>query len=377
LKLLLSTVLLTAVALARPLSAQLPDTAEPTVVRGIFNWIHSTADAERAFGFYRDVLGIELARSPFAGPAPAGAGPERIRPLADARGDPLIWDLTNTKGSRARTVFMRAPNTPFGLELSEFVDIARDTRAPNPWDPGASVLIFGVRALDEVVDKLTARRAPVVTLGGAPVTTRAGRSILVRDPDGYLIEVRQASPAEVAAARSPHPVVTTSIGLTVADTQTALRFYRDLLGFTVRATWQANAEERTLRGLAEGEIEQTAMLIPGTAESVILSEFDLAATDGPSPGARPETGSATGTGVTANPFHWRIQDVGAPQFQLEVRGLDTLIEDTRKAGYRFLSVGAKPIQRPFGRFVFAIDPDGVLVEFAEPDGDREGRRGLR
>jgi catechol 2,3-dioxygenase-like lactoylglutathione lyase family enzyme len=378
-KLELAIALLTATGLAAPLAAQptlaARAAAEPTVVRGIYNWVHSTADAERAFPFYRDVLGIELARSPFAGSAPANAAPERIRPLADAIGDPLIWDLTDTKGSRARTVFMRAPNTPFGLELSEFADIARDTRRPNPWDPGASMLIFAVRALDEVVEKLTARGTPVVTLGGTPVSTRAGRSILVRDPDGYLIEVRQASPGEVAGAQSPHQVVTTSIGLTVADTATALRFYQGLLGFTVRATWHANEDERRLHGLAGGEIEQTAMLIPGTAESVILSEFNLAAADSPNRGAQSEL--ATGTRFVANPFRWRIQDVGAPQFQLEVDGLDALIEQTREAGYRFLSVDAKPIQRPFGRFVFAIDPDSVLVEFAEPNGDRNGRRGRR
>jgi catechol 2,3-dioxygenase-like lactoylglutathione lyase family enzyme len=66
------------------------------------------------------------------------------------------------------------------------------------------------------------------------------------------------------------------------------------------------------------------------------------------------------------PFEWRVQDVGAPQFQLEVAGLDALLERTARAGYRFLSVGGEPIQRPFGRFVFAIDPDGILVEFVEP-----------
>jgi len=208
--------------------------AEPAAVHGIYNWIHSTADAERAFAFYHDVLGIELARSPFAGPAPANAAPERIRPLADAAPDPLIWDLTDTQGSRARTAFMRTPNTPFGLELSEFVDIPRGTRHPNPWDPGASVLIFRVRDLDSVVSRLDARGAPAVTLGGKPVSTRTGRSLLVRDPDGYLVQVSQASPSEIAGAQSPDQVVSTSIGLTVADTKTALRFYQGLLRFSVR-----------------------------------------------------------------------------------------------------------------------------------------------
>ena len=104
-------------------------------VRGIYNWIHSTGDAERAFAFYHDVFGIELARSPFArraGQRAAGA----IRPASQAGSDPLVWDLTNTHGSRFRTVFMRAANTPFGLELSEFFDIPRGERRAEPVGSG-------------------------------------------------------------------------------------------------------------------------------------------------------------------------------------------------------------------------------------------------
>jgi feruloyl esterase len=44
-------------------------------VRGLHNWIH-TGNAERSFAFDRDVFGIELARSPFAGSASASARPE-------------------------------------------------------------------------------------------------------------------------------------------------------------------------------------------------------------------------------------------------------------------------------------------------------------
>ena len=122
-------------------------------VRGLYNWIHGTGNAERSFAFYQDVFGVELTRSPFAGPAPANAPPERIRPAAEAGSDPLVWDLTNTHGSRFRTVFMRAPNTPFGLELSEFFDVPRGERPANPWDPGAPTLVFTVRDLGAVVAK--------------------------------------------------------------------------------------------------------------------------------------------------------------------------------------------------------------------------------
>jgi predicted enzyme related to lactoylglutathione lyase len=316
-------------------------------VLGIFNWIHGTGDADRAFAFYHDVFGIEFARSPFAGSGPAA--PEPIRPAAQAGSDPLVWDLTSTHGSRFRTVFMRAPNTPFGLELSEFFDIARSDRAPTPWDPGASTLIFLVRDLDAVAARLKGRGAPIVTLGGAPVTTRGGRALLVRDPDGCLIEVRQAPPAAVSRATAPGDVIETTIGITVASRQRAREFYETLLGFTTTATRTASAAELRLRGLSRGALTETAMTIPGTSIHVLLFEFTLPA----------------GTTPPAKPFDWKLQDVGSPQFQLEVSGLDALIDRTTHAGYRFLSVGARPIQRAFGRFVFAIDPDAVLVEFVE------------
>ena len=321
--------------------------AEPTVVHGLYNWVHSTADAERAFAFYHDVLGIELAASPFV---PNAAAPEGIRPWSAVISDELIWDLTNTHGSRARTVFMRAPNTPFGLELSEFIEIEREHRPPNPYDPGASRLIFGVRNFDAVAAKLAARAAPVVTLRSRPVTVRGERALLVRDPDGYLPEIREASP-EVIARAAPGEIVTTAIGLTVDDTGRALELYRGLLGFAVSDTWEADVSELALNGLSGGRLVETAAVIPGSAIEVVFADFDLA-------------------GVAANPFRWRIQDVGSPQFQLEVRGLDGLLERTRAAGYRFLSVGGRPIQRPFGRFVFLLDADNILVEYAEPAAGR-------
>ena len=320
------------------------------VARGLYNWIHSTGDAERSFAFYRDIFGIELARSPFAPAARADARPELIRPVAQAGSDPLVWDLTGTHGSRFRTVFMRAPNTPFGLELSEFVDIPRGDRPANPWDPGASKIVFAVRDLDVIVGRLRSRRAPVVTLGGAAIDTAQGRAILVRDPDGYLVEARQASAAAVSAAKADGAVIETSIWISVARLDRALAFYEGLLGFTVRSTRTADTAELRVNGVTDARLTQVETSIPGIDTTVVLAEFAL-------PAASKQR---------AVPFEWRVQDVGAPQFQLEVAGLDALLERTTRAGYRFVSAGAKPIQRPFGRFVFAIDPDGILVEFVEP-----------
>lgn len=334
--------LIAACVMLPPFVAQ-PQASRESPVRGLYNWIHTTFDAERTFAFYRDVLGIELASSPFVG---AGAPPEGIRSVADSRSDELVANLTNTPGARFRTVFMRAPNTPFGLELSEFFDIDRSGRLANAWDPGASRLVFTVRDLDSVVARL--RAAPIVTVGAAPVVTTAGRAILARDPDGYLVELRQASPRQIAAA-APGEVIDTAIGITVADLDRAMAFYGDLLGFELGERRSGGAAELRLNGLDSGELTTLTTSIPGIGAAVHFSAFRVPRDAPP-----------------ASPFRWRIQDLGAPQFQLQVTGLDALLDRTAAAGYGFLSVGGRPIQRPFGRFVFAIDADGVLVEYVEP-----------
>jgi hypothetical protein len=106
---------------------------------------------------YHEIFGVELAPSPFAG-VTAGTPPDPIRPASQ---DPLRSDLTNMHGPRFRTVSMRAPNTPFGVELSEFIDIARSYLALNPWDPVAATLILSVRDLDAVAGRLKDRSAPL------------------------------------------------------------------------------------------------------------------------------------------------------------------------------------------------------------------------
>jgi catechol 2,3-dioxygenase-like lactoylglutathione lyase family enzyme len=353
----LSTTLLAMLAAAcapAPETAPVADEAaapaavvESPVAQGLYNWIHSTSDGVRAFAFYRDVLEIELVRSPFGPPAPVDAPPPEIGPVPETFPDQLLWNLTDTEGARFRNVFMEAPNTAFGLELSEFFGIPRNEQPVDAWDLGASRLIFHVRNLDDVLARAAAADAPSVTVGGDPVDTPDGRAVLVRDPDGYLIQLVQASDTDIAAA-GPGLIMGTTIGLTVADTETSLRYYRDLLNFEVGPTRTAVDAELALNGLEGGTLRQTPITIAGAGVTVLLHEFTL-----------PD-------GVSADTLTWRIEDVGSPQFQLQVRDLDALIPRTLEAGYRFLSVGAEPIQRAFGRFVFALDPDGVLVEYVEP-----------
>ncbi len=325
-------------------------TASSATVTGIFNWIHSTADLDRGYAFYHEVFGLEMV-SPQFGAIPGAPPPNTIRRRSEAIADPVIGELTNTKGARFRNVFMRLPNAPFGLELSEFNDIETRALRPNFWDPGATTLILEVRDIDAVVAAIRKVRAPIVTLSAEPVnigTARApSRSILVRDPDGYLIQVIQVAPDSLRQGGGADTVIGAAIGISVADLDKERAFYSGILGFDIHsaASFRADKAVLDLIGLRNGRLKLSAAYVPGTRARVEFYEFK---------------------DVSGSPVHLRIQDPGAPQLQLRVRELDQLIERVKEAGYVFVSVGAKPIQRAFGRFVFALDPNSVLVEFVEP-----------
>jgi catechol 2,3-dioxygenase-like lactoylglutathione lyase family enzyme len=169
----------------------------------------------------------------------------------------------------------------------------------------------------------------------------------LRDPDGYLVQVIQASSDSLSHASGSDAVVGAAIGLTVSDLDKERAFYTSMLGFDIHSSpaFRADKPVLDLMGLRNGRLRVSSAYVPGTGARVEFYEFK---------------------DVSASPVRLRIQDPGAPQLQLRVRALDQLINDVQKAGYVFVSVGAKPIQRAFGRFVFAIDPNGVLVEFVEP-----------
>jgi catechol 2,3-dioxygenase-like lactoylglutathione lyase family enzyme len=347
----LSVFVATASAQAPGIPPTAPVNAAPAgVVTGIYNWIHSTADADRGFAFYHDVFGIELVNSPFGPPQP-GAPPPKIRPRSEAAKDELVGDLTDTHGARFRNVFMKLPNTAFGFELSEFNDIPQRTLVPNPWDSGASTLILWVRDIDVVFAAIQKAKASIVTLSGAPLRVSDGkltaRSVLIRDPDGYLIQVVQAAPDQIARLAGTSPVVQAGIGVTVADLEKSKRFYSGILGFDVQSdkSFTHGKPILDLLGLRHGEFRKSSALIPGTEARVEFYEF---------------------RDVFAKSIRWKIQDPGAPQFQFQVRELEPLIEATKAAGFPFVSLGAKPIQRAAGRFIFTQDADGVLVEYMHP-----------
>jgi hypothetical protein len=74
--------------------------------------------------------------------------------------------------------------------LWEFNDIDRTKHVPNVQDPGASALSLQVENLPALLGSIKGAGLPVETPGGEPVPLDQGhRAVLVRSPDGLLIEL--------------------------------------------------------------------------------------------------------------------------------------------------------------------------------------------
>jgi catechol 2,3-dioxygenase-like lactoylglutathione lyase family enzyme len=165
---------------------------QTTPVIQLQNLAHTTESLEKTAPFYRDVLGLKL-----NGTAdPLAQRPQKL--------DEDMSKFTATSGMSFRGATFRIPNATFGFELTEFTGGSRKTVRPNIQDIGAATLALQVRDIEMVVAKVKASGAPVVTLSGAPVNPTGNsnskfREIVVRDPDGFFVELQQPDPLPATA----------------------------------------------------------------------------------------------------------------------------------------------------------------------------------
>ena len=192
------------------------------------NFIHVVSDAERSLAFYRDVMGMDV-QQPAGGQAP----PPGPRPFIAT---PQIVQLYNGgQTAQYRTATAMIAESPMRAELIEFKDVPRAPVAPRIQDPGASFLVLTVRDLDAVLARVKNSGTPTVTAGGQPVSlTRDGvrmRAILVRDPDGFFVQIVQRDPAPQTAAPLDRNVIDVGFGFTVSSTERMMSVFTEAFGF--------------------------------------------------------------------------------------------------------------------------------------------------
>jgi catechol 2,3-dioxygenase-like lactoylglutathione lyase family enzyme len=305
-------------------------------IRSLSHAIHAVEDLDTTLAFYREVFGLNGTPNDFPNPAV-----------------PL---LTDAPGVTLRLSMMPLPGA-MRFELTHFKGLERKPARAAYTDPGAGSLVLYVRDLDAAVANAKKANAPIVTTGGAPVelTTAQGkaRSILLRDPDGFFVQVVQETPAPGAPEGNVHRV---SLAYTMESAEATAKFYGGMMGVDLTGPSAFSKDPATLKlvGAPAGtEFRKLTGILPGPNAYVEFTEF---------------------RGVPRTKFHLRVRDPGAPAMAIQVVNQAGMIAQMKAAGVHIISANQQIVDFGGGTHtIFVEDPNGMNVEIFERTGPAPGR----
>ena len=313
---------------------------QTTPVVQLQNLAHTTESLEKTVPFYRDVLGLPVngARDPLT------QQPQKL--------DEDMSKFTATRGMSFRGATFRIPNASFGFELTEFTGGSRKPVRPGIQDVGAATLVLQLRDMDKVLAKVKASNAAIVTARGVPVNPSGNpnsklREIVVRDPDGFFVELQQPDPLPASAANTTSDILGASVQFSIEDSAKTVAFLRDAMGFNARATGAlgTNPVVADLIGLQEAKWRITHGNIPGTTLDFGLIEY---------------------SGVARAKIVAGAEDPGSPAFTMVVGDVNAAVNQWTKAGGTVATTGGKAIVRANGAGnVFVRDINGLMWELIQ------------
>jgi quinohemoprotein ethanol dehydrogenase len=339
-----------------------PDAVAPASERfsRVWHFGRTTGDLERIIAFYHDLLGLEL----------RGA---RNQPLPFMTNAALDEFVAAPAGAEFRAVHLPIPGASniadpaesISLEAFEYRGIERHGVQPALSDTGVSNLRFIVRDLDGAIAAakrakvafVTAGRAPlsvpapVGETGGTSATGAAGtaRAVMLRDPDGYPVELMQLQPAAPSIAASNSRVLGATMVVVVTDIDSALRFYTGLIGAGTQASaispWRSDDGVERLRGVKRTEHRSAVLSLPGSTLRLELLQF---------------------RGIEQNAYKPSFQDIGHAHIAFYTRDVDGALAQLRALGGSTVSrSGTFTRFNPSLRGFYTRDPDGFFLEVIE------------
>ena len=332
----------TPAVVAQPAGA--PD-AEAGRVREVGAIGLTVSNMERSVAFYRDVLGFEkTSGAEMAGPA--------------------YEDLTGLACLRARVVSMQLGAEH--IELTEF--LAPRGRAAPAGSRSNDVWFQHVAIISNDIEQgyLWLRRHNVRQVSPDPQrlpdwNLMAGgiKAFYFRDPDGHPLEILEFPP-DKGEARWHRPSDRIFLGIdhtaiVVTDTQSSLRFYRDVLGLRVAGESENWGPEQERLNDVVGARLRITTLRAASGPGVELLEY-----------LTPRTGRPAPADSAVNDLvHWHTTVVPADPAATATR--------LRAARVPFVSPGVVMLPDRalgFGAGFLARDPDGHALRVIGPEGVR-------
>ena len=300
--------------------------AQSSAILAAGPYLHLVDDLDRSLAFYRALLGTE----------PGGTAEAR----AWGRNDP-VTEMYGVPGTEIRTATLPVPGSEVAVELVAFRGVERPRVSPNVTDLGAALLLLFVRDLDLALRTVGGQGGTVLTPRGQAVSPRAGnRFVIVRDPDGFFIELLQTDPMPAGAQTGN--VVTARFRTTVDRLERTTTFYQTAFGFSW-PTLRQPAVDPVLSGMAGLPGARTRLAVstvPNTMATFEVVEF---------------------ADAMRRPLTARIHGIGASMFRVRVNDIDRVFAQARAAGAT--SVTPQPVTlKDNRRMVIIRDPDGLFVQ---------------
>jgi catechol 2,3-dioxygenase-like lactoylglutathione lyase family enzyme len=320
----------------RPFAAPVSAAAGAGEVRGIGSYSPIVESLDRSLEFYHGLLGLEI-------PEAARPGP---RPYTLNRG---LLNMLGTPDGKERHLAARIPGISMTVEILEINNVDRKAVHPRVQDPGAVTLVLLVRDIDALLAHLKQSAVPVVTPGGAPVTMGDGvRAVLVEDPDGRSIELRQSNPPPVTTAPAASNIIGARLSMAIESTDRTMHTYRDLLGFQSEgdASFSSDKTMLALTGLKGGQVRRSRVQAPNSNMWIELLEFK---------------------GVDRKPLRTRLQDPGSTRLQVRVLDIDAVINKLKANGATVMSTGGTRVPLTPNLWGALIpDPNNLFLTLLEP-----------
>ena len=169
------------------------------------------------------------------------------------------------------------------------------------------------------------------------------KAIVVRDPDGFYVELVEgpAGPNEATGN-----LVGVSLMISVADTDKTLHLYRDLIGIPLHPDTGFAADEALSKplGVKGGKVRHSVGVVPGSNFQVDFVEWK---------------------GVDRKPAAVHSYDPGAGILRVRVKEIDPFVANLKDAGVLVASGGGGPVeQNPMNHFCILSDPNSFFFQLA-------------
>jgi catechol 2,3-dioxygenase-like lactoylglutathione lyase family enzyme len=315
------------------------------------------AEVEEIIHFYHDLIGLEL-RGTRDQPRPFGRNRGLQEVASLAQGVPNPYDQVSRVALLPIPGTAAAPNGPeMTIEAIEIKGIESHPFHPLLTDPGASYLKLIVTDLDKTLALLKDERFPVVTPGGSPVElsgwpgmTGKIRAVLVRDPDGYPVELIEQTPAGATTAAPGSRVLGARVAVVVDNIENTCQMYQRLVGpdfkFWVDPSFMGDKTHEDLTGI-RGQFRLAEAMVPGSPVVMELIEYK------------------------SHSKHFRrahFQDPGTAHFLFMAKDDDVMVDRVKAAGLHTASPSNAPVFiAPTTRTFFVADPQGFWLEFMDHD----------